>query len=192
MRKFLSLIGWVLFGVIGAFSMLYMFTEVGQIRGSDYTPAISYGVYGVILMLLSGLCRRIFGIRKELVQKKGLWPAILTRLNCMRFYWSIFLYASIAVTLFFMGRQKDDTDMFIAIGMLIVDMVFFTIVRHSCPRCGHSLSHDGDSYGREIEIEFYDDHASGSQEKTSHYHCPRCGRVVRMRSKEVTKRYEYK
>lgn len=190
MRKFLSLIGWILGGLVGVFCLLYMFTEIGQVRG-DEAPIITYGVVGALLLLFSGVCRRVFGIRKELIEAKGFWPAVLTRVNCMRFYWSIPLYASVAIAMYFLGRQQGDADMFKGLGMLFVIAVFYAIVRHSCPRCGYRLTHDGDSYGREIEIEFYDDHASGSQEKTSHYHCPRCGRVVRMKSKEVTKRYKY-
>lgn len=188
MRRFLSLLAWI--GLLLAGALCFITVPTLQ-SNRDEAGMITNCVIGALLLLLSGIARRAFGIKKHVVESRGLWPAILSRINCARFYWSIFYYGAMAVMVFFLSRQEGDGDMVKGLIALAVTGFLFVVMRYTCPRCGVGLRHDGDTLSEDGELEFYSDQAIESHEKTSYYHCPRCGRKVRMKSKQATRVYKY-
>lgn len=188
MRKFLSFLVWVICGLSGIYCL---FCILAYSNTYDDSKMITYAVFGGVLLLISGIFRRVFGIRKVVVEQKGLWPAIASRINCKRFYFSVPFYTVISVMMFFFGRQAEG-DLLKFFILLPVAFLLYLFIRHSCPRCGVSLKHDRDSYNDKVELKFYDDEAIKSKEKTSHFHCPRCGRKITMTKMEVVKIYKYK
>ena len=188
MSKLLGLLLWV-GGFLGGFWCWG--TYFGD--SSGLIP-VSYLVFMVALLLLSGIGRRIFGIKKHVIENKGLVNAILSRIHCMRFYCSIVWYAALAFASHYIRWIDEDGSFIRLIIALPVCLVAFIFVRHSCPRCGVRLSWDGDEDDTTINVKYDDSSrsATATQGYTEHYHCPRCGRRVRIRRKKTVGSVHFK
>lgn len=143
----------------------------------------------VLALLCSGIGRRIFHIKKTVVEQKGLFPAVLSRINCMRFYCSIVWYTALMFAVFYfdlVGSGKEGSLIRFGIAPLVCMASFFFVTR-SCPSCGVRLSWDGDEDDTTINVKYdkYSDSVTAKQGYTEHYHCPRCGRKVRIRGEKT-------
>ncbi|MBO5111648.1 MAG: hypothetical protein J6D21_13150 [Clostridia bacterium] len=182
MRKLVGLLLWV-----GSFAAAFYCFGIYFGTMEYETPQIGYLVGMTVLLLLSGIGRRVFHIKKALVERKGLLGAVLSRINCMRFYFSVVMYTALAFVVYFIQRMNtipgtNGDGIKAAIAGFVV-LVFFFANRLTCRKCGYSLKHDGDTASNEIELTWYSDSVSGSQKVTEYYHCPRCGAQVKMHSK---------
>lgn len=181
MRKFLFLILWPASFLAALYCFFTIFT--GDLEVSAYVIALP------LLLLLSGFSRRMFHVSKELVEENGLRYAILSRLLCRRFFWSIFLYGAVTAAVYFFNRMSNivgtNGDGLKAILCVSVAFFFFLIVRRTCPKCGHKMTFDNESDGKYGEFHWNSDSktVSATKEVTENFHCPRCGTQVKIRAK---------
>ena len=182
MRRFLGLLLWV--GAL-AFGVLCMTSITVPNSTEALMTQISYGAGAVISFLLSGIGRRIFFINKEVVEEKGLRSAIVSRINCKRFYLSIVMYGALVHTIYVMTTNGEMV--YWVIGALVT-LLFFFFVRRTCPRCGHGLTFDDAQYGDKAEWSQEGDQIVAKRDYTQYYHCPRCGKKMRFTKKRETAR----
>lgn len=172
--------------------------SVGQMLNERSVESLKTSAILILVSLvLSGIGRRLFHIRRELVESVGLIPAIVSRINCGRFYWSIFFYGCVSFAVYglvmFNNANGDEETKWILLTLLGIaaSYFFFLIVRHTCPRCGRLLTHDNDAYDDTIEWTVYDNSAYAERGLTEYWHCPRCGKPVRLRSKRTVKQVKF-
>lgn len=182
MRKILGLLLWV--GAF-AFGLLCMVNISTTSSTNQDMMRLSYAVGTAVSFLVSGIGRRIFHIKKAVVENKGLGAAILSRINCKRFYLSVIMYGALAFI--FLVMCNDGEMLHWVIG-LIVFIFFFMMVRRTCPRCGHGLTYDDAEYGDKPEWSMDGDSLVAKRDYTEHYHCPRCGKVMHFTKKRETAR----
>jgi ribosomal protein L37E len=189
MRKVLGFLLW--FGAAIAAAMYggeYFGSTGSYIGGTFVTVPVSNLVVMVILLLISGIGRRVFYINNSLVDRVGLVPAILSRINCMRFYWSIAWYSAIAYAVYRFKVLADEGEGILMFGIAcLLCFIAFQIVRRSCPRCGHRLSWAGDEDDSTVTVEYEEsiDSITAKQGYTEHYYCRRCGKRVFIRGKRT-------
>ena len=182
MRKVLGLLLWI--GAC-AFGFLCMVSISSTSSDNEEMMRISYAVGMAVSYLASGIGRRIFHIKQEVVDNKGLGAAIVSRINCKRFYLSIIMYAALAYTLFVM--LTDGEMVYWVVGALVF-LLFFYFVRRTCPSCGHGLTYDDAQYGDKAEWSQEGDNIVAKRDYTKFYHCPRCGRKMSFTKKRETAR----
>ena len=107
----------------------------------------------------------------------------------MRFYCSIVWYTALMFAVFYfdlVGSGKEGSLIRFGIAPLVCMASFFFVTR-SCPSCGVRLSWDGDEDDTTINVKYdkYSDSVTAKQGYTEHYHCPRCGRKVRIRGEKT-------
>ena len=189
MSKLIGLLLW-LGGFLGGF--LCWGSYVGDNTGKI---SVSYLIFMAVLLLLSGIGRRIFGLNKAVIEKRGIMNAILSRIHCLRFYFSIIWYTALAYASFCLKVVADEGEGILRFGLAcLVCLVVFFFVRRTCPRCGVKLSWDGDEDDTTINVK-YDDTSNSITAKqgyTEHYHCRRCGRRVRIRKTKTVGQVNFK
>jgi len=179
MQKLLGLILW-----FGSFIWAVVSIFSHMVEKQDLN--IGHLICFVLLMLVSGMGRRIFFIRSVLIQGVGFGSAISSRIFCSRLLRSIFYYSSVAVFIYFINRlyvymigTPDDGEVLTAIILgfisLVVCTVLYQTVKKSCPRCGCALNRYATTSNDKYELKLYRDHGLFQEELTEYYHCPRCG-----------------
>ena len=97
MQKLLGLILW-----FGSFIWAVVSIFSHMVEKQDLN--IGHLICFVLLMLVSGMGRRIFFIRSVLIQGVGFGSAISSRIFCSRLLRSVFYYSSVAVFIYFINR----------------------------------------------------------------------------------------
>ena len=184
MTKLIGFILWAgsLLSAAALGATAYFDLEVGVGLSASYIVGIA------VSLILCGIGRRIFNIPKALVEKKGLLPAILTRINCPRFYWSIAWYALLVFTagraILALTTSFEEGVLGGILGAVLCAIAFY-VLRRTCPRCGAGLTGDGTGDYGPCETYVGSSSAETTQRYSEYYHCPRCGRRVSIRQKRT-------
>lgn len=188
LRKLLGILLWI--GGLG-FALLCLGGTGSFSDDAGMTKAILNAIGATILFMVSGIGRRIFHIKKEVVEENGVLPAILSRINCKRLYLSIFMYAALAFPSIVVSDNRLGSSMedWMAVVSLAVCVIFFFFVRRTCPRCGYKLTYDGAEYGDKAEWSTEGNSRVAKRDYTKRYHCSRCGTARFFVSKKETARF---
>lgn len=182
-----KLIGFVLWaGSLLSAALFGLAIYAGEFSGTEGFSGYFIGI--IVSLILCGIGRRIFNIPKSLVEKKGLLPAILSRINCPRFYWSIVWYAVLVFTADRVVRvlttSFEEGLLGGIVGLFLCGVAHY-ILRRTCPRCGADLTSDGTGDYGAYETTIGDSYYETTQKYSEYCHCPRCGRKVSIRQKRT-------
>ena len=196
MRKFICFLAWWATAICG-FLLAFSFYETlgASLKGSEPTPIWKLILSG-ILFIMSGIFRRVFHIKDFEIGKRGLMQSILIRINCKRFYISFFFYATIFALVWGLIIIAFSNDLFKGLIVTVVSFIAFSIARAflslTCSGCGYSLSYDESDYDDNVVIEETSSSATAYRYSTDFYHCPRCGKRKRMRTKHTAAKVNYR